>query len=234
MVEARYVGYTVQTKAGLVKTGFLLNESATSLTLVGADGKPQTILRTEIEEMSSSGKSAMPEGIEKDLQPQDVADLHAFLRSAIPQQKRKVFEGNNPEVVRANPDGSFRLMPSQAEIFGSTLVLEKQYGNLGFWASEDDHAAWTVDVPKSGKYAVTLDWACDNGSAGNTFVLQVDAERLTGKVAGTGTWDNYKQTKIGEMRLQKGEQRMVFRSVGKITGSLIDLRGIRLAPVREP
>ena len=53
-------------------------------------------------------------------------------------------------------------------------------------------------------------------------------------MAGTGTWDNYKQAKIGEMRLQKGEQRMVFRSLSKIAGSLIDLRGIRLAPMREP
>jgi hypothetical protein len=42
------------------------------------------VLRENIEELISTGKSAMPDGFEKELGHQDVADLFAFLRSAGP------------------------------------------------------------------------------------------------------------------------------------------------------
>ena len=37
------------------------------------------LLRSQIEEMAASGQSLMPEGVEKDLKPGDLADLIAFL-----------------------------------------------------------------------------------------------------------------------------------------------------------
>ena len=39
------------------------------------------LLRSQIDEMAGSGQSLMPEGIEKDLKPRDLADLIAFLAS---------------------------------------------------------------------------------------------------------------------------------------------------------
>jgi putative membrane-bound dehydrogenase-like protein len=229
-VEARYINYVAVTKAGVTVTGVLASETGNSVTLVGPDGKSQVILRADLEELASTGKSAMPEGLEKDLKPQDVADVIAHIRAGSPPPKRKVFDGNKPEVVRSAADGTLRLPVSACEIYGTTVVLEKQYGNLGYWSSEDDHAAWTVEVARPGKYAVWLDYACDDGSAGNAFVVQAGAERLTGKVASTGTWDDYKQAKVGDIALVAGQQRVVFRSAGKIAGALIDLRGIKLVP----
>jgi hypothetical protein len=202
------------------------------VTLTGPDGKPQTILRTDLEELASSGKSAMPEGLEKDLKPQDFADLIAHLRGAAPTPQRKTFARNTPEVVRANPDGSIRLAAHQAEIYGPTVVLEDQYSNLGYWGSEDDHAVWTLHVERPGKYVVTLDYACANDTAGNSYVIQTGLQQLYGKVTGTGTWDQYRQVRVGELTLTAGEQRLTFRSSGKINGHLIDLRLIRLTPTR--
>lgn len=83
-VDAKYVNYVAITTGGLTLSGVLSAESGNSITLVGVDGKPQTVLRTDLEALSSSGKSAMPEGLEKDLQPQDLADLIAFLRQVGP------------------------------------------------------------------------------------------------------------------------------------------------------
>src|SRR5262249_27705879 len=79
-VEARYVNYTAITRPGKVVTGVLVEESGSSVTLVGPTGQRQVILRANLEELSSTGKSAMPDGLEKDLKPQDVADLIAYLR----------------------------------------------------------------------------------------------------------------------------------------------------------
>jgi putative membrane-bound dehydrogenase-like protein len=229
-VEARYVSYIAETKDGRTLTGVVTAETGTSVTLVGADGKPQMILRTNLEALSSTGKSAMPEGLEKDLKPQDVADVLAFVRAARPAPKPKVFEGNRPAVVRPGPDGSLRLTAGSAEIYGPTLVLEKQSGNLGYWSSEDDRACWTLEVKSAGRYAVWLDWACAAVAAGNDFVLEAGDSTLRGTVASTGNWDSYKQAHIGTVQLGAGQQRVILRPAGKVRGALIDLKAIRLVP----
>ena len=62
-------------------SGVLAAETGTSLTLVAQDGKEHVLLRADVETLASTGLSAMPEGLEKDLKPQDVADLLAYVRS---------------------------------------------------------------------------------------------------------------------------------------------------------
>src|SRR5262249_50675470 len=209
-VEARYIQYLAETKNGLSFAGVLTNETATSITIVTTDGKANTILRSNLESLTSTGRSAMPEGLEKDWSHQDFADLLAHLRSSQVMPKRKAFDGNNPFVIKPEPGGSLKLAATHAEVYGPNLLFEKQYMNLGYWAHIDDFAVWTVDVPAAGKYSVTLDYACENSSAGNTFVLEADNGQLLGKVASTGTWDNYKTSNIGEITLAAGQQRLTF------------------------
>ena len=230
-VEARYVNYIAETKNGQTLSGVLISETGNSITLVGPDGKEHVILRANLESLTSTGKSAMPEGLEKELKPQDLADLIAYLRSTRSPAKPKGFEGNKPEVVRPAADGSLQLLATGAAIFGPTLVLEKQYRNLGYWSSADDRAVWTLEVPKAGRYAVWLEWACDGGAAGNTFVLQADEDRLRGKVASTGSWDTYRKARVGVLRLQAGRQQVLLRPEGTIKGALIDLKALRLVPL---
>jgi putative heme-binding domain-containing protein len=81
-VEARYVNYVAQTKNGQTFSGVLTSETGNSITLVGVDGKEQKILRTNLDSLSSTGKSTMPDGFEKELKAQDLADLFAHLRAA--------------------------------------------------------------------------------------------------------------------------------------------------------
>lgn len=229
-VEARYVSYLATTKNGLTFTGILSSETGASITLIGTEGKPQTILRKDLEELTSTGKSLMPEGMEKELQPQDLADVIAFIRVDVPPPQRKTFEGNKPELVTPLGDGTIRLYPTNCEIYGVDITLEKQYGNLGYWTSEEDHAVWTIEIPKAAKYLVRLSWSCADDSAGNNFVVQVDSTRITGSIPGTGTWDNYKTQNIGEVTLPAGRHTVTLRSAGKIKGSLLDLKELRLAP----
>ncbi|QDU38200.1 Neutral ceramidase precursor [Maioricimonas rarisocia] len=79
-VEAKYSGYVIQTEDGRVHTGMIVEENATSVTLARPDGQRTTILRLDIEEMRGTGRSFMPEGLEKDLSPQDLADVMAFVQ----------------------------------------------------------------------------------------------------------------------------------------------------------
>lgn len=230
VVEARYVNYVATTKAGVTISGVLYGETTTSVTLVAADGKKNELLRKDLDELASTGKSPMPEGFEKEVSPRDMADLLAFLRGNLPSAKPKAFEGNTPVPVKADAKGVLKLLPQNAAIYGKTLILEKKYGNLGYWSSEDDHAAWKLDVPTAGTYAVELEWACADDNAGNPLVLQIGRKKMNLKVAGTGSWDDYRVVWIGTVELPQGRVEASMRSQGPVRGALIDLKGVYLVP----
>jgi putative membrane-bound dehydrogenase-like protein len=78
-VEANFRSYTVTTKQGRVLVGLLASESRTALELFDADGKKQTVLRADIDELLASGKSLMPDGFEKQLSRKELTDLLEFL-----------------------------------------------------------------------------------------------------------------------------------------------------------
>lgn len=81
--------YTVVTKAGRIHTGIIAAETANSITLRRAEAKQSVVLRTNIDTMTSSGKSLMPEGLEKDLKLQDLADVIAFVKTIKPKKKKR-------------------------------------------------------------------------------------------------------------------------------------------------
>jgi putative membrane-bound dehydrogenase-like protein len=86
-VDTRYVEYQAALKNGQTVNGLLAAETATSITLRGQDAKEQIILRADIEELHGTGKSLMPEGFERDLSKQAMADLIAYLAPQRPAPK---------------------------------------------------------------------------------------------------------------------------------------------------
>jgi putative heme-binding domain-containing protein len=80
-IDSNYVSYTVQTKSGKEISGLIISESAASVTLQRAEAQTETVLRQDIEEMRSSGVSLMPEGLEKTITMDQMADLLAFLKN---------------------------------------------------------------------------------------------------------------------------------------------------------
>jgi putative membrane-bound dehydrogenase-like protein len=79
-VQPAFLQYTVVDTSGRVFTGLIAADTATSITLRRDKGVEETILKQDIEELVSSAKSLMPEGIEKSIPSQQMADLLAFLR----------------------------------------------------------------------------------------------------------------------------------------------------------
>jgi putative heme-binding domain-containing protein len=78
-VEANFRVYTVTTRKGLVLNGLLASESRTAIELYDAEAKKHTILREDIDEMSASPKSLMPDGFEKQVSRKELTDLLEFL-----------------------------------------------------------------------------------------------------------------------------------------------------------
>jgi putative membrane-bound dehydrogenase-like protein len=75
-----FTAYTVATRDGRVLSGLITSESPTSLTLRQQLGKEDTILRTDVEDLSASKQSLMPQGLEKTISRQEFADLLAYLK----------------------------------------------------------------------------------------------------------------------------------------------------------
>jgi len=80
-IDSNYFSYTVITSDGLPQSGVLTAETSTSVTLKQQEGKTLTIPRSEIEELRSDGISFMPDGLEKNIPPQEMADLISFIKN---------------------------------------------------------------------------------------------------------------------------------------------------------
>ena len=79
-IAPQYVNYSVAMKDGRVLTGLIASESTNSLVLKRAEGVTETVARSQVEEVRSTGQSLMPEGLEQGLAPQDFADLISYIR----------------------------------------------------------------------------------------------------------------------------------------------------------
>ena len=73
--------YTAETKEGRIFSGIIAAEDANSITLRRAEAKQDVVLRSNIEEMTSNGISLMPEGLEKEISRQDLANVIAFVKT---------------------------------------------------------------------------------------------------------------------------------------------------------
>ncbi len=74
-----YKSVTLRTVDGTVFTGLLVEKSEKRTVIKVQGGKEETIPTEEIEEYKQDKKSLMPEGIENQMTPQELADLFALL-----------------------------------------------------------------------------------------------------------------------------------------------------------
>jgi len=148
-VEANFRVYTVATTEGQVITGLLAGESNSSIELFDTEGQPRKILRENVETLSASGKSLMPEGFEKQLSETELCDLLEFLAArgkylpvpldrvatAISTQgmfvlpegegERLIFDDWKPKTVEGVP---FQLVDPRTATSPNAIVLQSPLG----------------------------------------------------------------------------------------------------------
>lgn len=231
-LDGRWTVYTAVTQAGRTFSGLLATESAGSITLAGQEGKQEVLLRSDLEEFVGTGKSLMPEGLEKDLSLQDVADLLEYLTSLGPRPKQ--FPGNQPEKILLTGN-RLTLPAAKAAIYGDGILYEHEpNSNIAQWRSLRDHVAWTVELPHAADFDVWLDWACDDWHSGNAFAFYGGEPTVRGNIANSGGWYKYRQAKIGTLHLDPGLHRLTLQPEGaEVKRALMDLRTIYLVPPGE-
>jgi putative heme-binding domain-containing protein len=78
-VSPEFVEYLIALDDGRVVTGIVASETPGGLAVRGRESAEQTILRRNIAQIAGTGKSLMPEGLEKNITPPEMTDLITFL-----------------------------------------------------------------------------------------------------------------------------------------------------------
>ncbi|MBI1914494.1 MAG: hypothetical protein HYS12_07120 [Planctomycetes bacterium] len=78
-IVPEYRAYVVTTRDGRVNTGTIIRETADAISLRTAQLAELRIARRDVEGMTPSPTSIMPEGLEKVLTRQELSDLLEFL-----------------------------------------------------------------------------------------------------------------------------------------------------------
>jgi putative heme-binding domain-containing protein len=78
-VEGNYRVWRLITLDGKTLNGILASETKTSVEIIDAEAKKHVILREDIEQLTASNKSLMPEGFEKQMKPEEFLSLLEFL-----------------------------------------------------------------------------------------------------------------------------------------------------------
>jgi putative membrane-bound dehydrogenase-like protein len=79
-VSPNFALYVIETKDGRTLSGLIMSETAGNVVLKRVDGGQESLLRSDIQAISSTGTSLMPEGLEAAISPAQMADLIEFLR----------------------------------------------------------------------------------------------------------------------------------------------------------
>ena len=80
-IDNNYATYTLVTTDGTIHVGIISTETAGSVTLRAAENKTVDVLRADIETLKSNGVSLMPEGFERHLSYQQLADVISFVKN---------------------------------------------------------------------------------------------------------------------------------------------------------
>ncbi len=165
-----YMNYLVETTRGEVISGIIMAETANSVTLAKSDGSVEVMLRQNIEAMSSSMLSLMPEDLGEGLKPQDMADLLAYMK-ALPSTKRAV--------------GYWRLDHDGADSAGAVpdaAVVGDGRGNAPAFV-DDVPSPWILDplttVTRQNDGAVRCDGEDDYLRLGAGDSTDLDSEKAT-------------------------------------------------------
>jgi hypothetical protein len=152
------------------------------------------------------------------------------------QNQPAVRTANQPKKVIPAKDGSLLLSADVGKGVGPKIAYMPEESAFG-WFTAADKVEWDVEVSNHSKYTVYLEWAVDDSEAGKPFILETKGQQLHGTVNKTGSWQSFKTKKIGVINLSEGTHKLVFRPASKFEtigdkGALLDLRGLKLVPVK--
>ncbi|MBM3787132.1 MAG: hypothetical protein FJW30_22475 [Acidobacteria bacterium] len=142
-----------------------------------------------------------------------------------------------PYVERAAEDGTLTLRAAAAEIetrFEQRAKKENLLGRvyLTNWTRPDDVPAWRIQVPKAGRYRVTIRYAAGRASSGLPYKIQAGGQWVTGNTEPTSGNEVFEEFTAGHLQLKAGEQSVQVVSMAPAGVTAMNLESVTLRPVR--
>lgn len=143
-----------------------------------------------------------------------------------------------PAFEKPAEDGTITLAAASAEIessLGQRMKMENIFGHayLTKWTRPGDVPTWKVNIPKAGRYQITLRYAAQKSSGGLPFFLKAGDVLLNGKTEVTGDAQVFREFAIGAMTLKAGEQPLLLQSTAPPGATAMNLEAIILKPMRR-
>lgn len=141
-----------------------------------------------------------------------------------------------PRIVGAADDGSVTLAAHDAVVHGENLRYEPQphKNTVGYWTNKEDWCEWHSYVEQPGRYELRILQGCGKGQGGSDVAVQIGSQELTFTVEDTGHFQNFKERSLGVITLEAPQvHTLLLRPRTKSAAAIMDVRQIRLLPVRE-
>ena len=119
-----------------------------------------------------------------------------------------------PAPIQPQANGAIVLNASDADLHGGSPQIETKNGldDVGYWNAPADFVSWDFAAPGAGNYSVSVSYACDPGSAGEGFTVEVGGQTLAGTATSTGGWDTFADQPLGKLTLAgAGKQTLAFK-----------------------
>ena len=162
-----------------------------------------------------------------------IAPVGTVARYVLTARSGKVPAPEHGSLVRPDERGNLSLHAQAGVGAGPAINYMPEWKAFG-WFTGKDRITWEVEIPQETSYDVLMEWSVSDEEAGKGFVLEAGSRKVTGTVGKSGSWETFKETKIGELTLQPGRRTLVFRPVTAFkSGALMDLRELRLVPNKK-
>lgn len=136
-------------------------------------------------------------------------------------------------VVSPDANGSYRLVPDDANLHGDQIKTEAQGGkpNIGFWDNASDWVSWKVKIDRPGSFALTA--ACATPHANVPLIVEAAGQQLTATTIATGGWADFRDIDLGRLEFREtGEQLIKVHAREAQSWKPINLRQITLTPTK--
>ena len=162
--------------------------------------------------------------------PDDIASVIALQLDGTPRAI--------PAFEKPGEDGTITLPAASAEIessLGQRLKMENIFGHayLTRWTRPEDVPTWKINIPKAGRYQISLRYAAPKSSSGLPFFLKSGDVLLNGKTEVTGDAQVFREFAVGAITLKAGEQTLLLQSTAAPGAAAMNLEAIVLKPVRR-
>ncbi|MEI6534766.1 MAG: alpha-L-fucosidase [Verrucomicrobiaceae bacterium] len=128
-------------------------------------------------------------------------------------------------------DGSLLLAATTANIEGvASLQQTKSVKSIGGWTDKGVKISWDISV-QTGVFNVALTYSCAPDCAGSEFDVTVGDQKVSGHIASTGSFDDFKTIALGEIKIAKSGPAVVTIKATKMpAGAVMNLCEIKLTP----